>query len=226
MRLLFVEDDPHIASAVVRNLEGSGFAVDHADTLADARACVESQRYGVMVLDLGLPDGDGLELLRELRRRRDPLPVLVLTARDAVVDKVAGFEAGADDYLVKPFAHEELVARLRALLRRPREDLGETVRVANLSYNPAAGTFTVGDGRVLVLPRREHMLLDALLRRAGRVVTRNSLEDAIWDFAQEIESNALESHVSRLRRRLARAGAEVEIRSIRGVGYLLQPVSS
>ncbi len=226
MRLLFVEDDPHIAGAVIRNLEGSGFAVDHAATLADARACIDGQRYEVMVLDLGLPDGDGLLLLRELRRRRDPLPVLVLTARDAVADRVAGLEAGGDDYLVKPFAHEELVARLRALMRRPRDDLGEIVTVANLTYNPATGSFTVGTDRPLLLPRREQMLLEALLRRAGRVVTRGTLEDAIWDFAQEIESNALESHVSRLRRRLARAGAEVEIRSIRGVGYLLQAVPS
>ncbi len=226
MRLLFVEDDPQIAGAVARNLERSGFAVDHAGTLADAKACVEAQQYDVMVLDLGLPDGDGLDLVRELRHRRNPLPVLVLTARDAVSDRVAGLEAGADDYLVKPFAHEELVARLRALLRRPRDDLGDAVAVANLRYSPAAGTFTVDAGQPLLLPRREHMLLAALLRRPGRVVTRNSLEDAIWDFAQEIESNALESHISRLRRRLARAGAKVEIRSIRGVGYLLQPVSS
>ncbi len=226
MRLLFVEDDPQIAGAVTRNLERSGFAVDHAGTLADAKACVEAQHYDVMVLDLGLPDGDGLDLVRELRHRRNPLAVLVLTARDAVADRVAGLEAGADDYLIKPFAHEELVARLRALLRRPRDDLGDAVAVANLSYNPAAGAFTVDDGRPLLLPRREHMLLAALLRRPGRVVTRNSLEDAIWDFAQEIESNALESHISRLRRRLARAGAKVEIRSIRGVGYLLQPLPS
>ena len=226
MRLLFVEDDPHIASAVIRNLEVSGFAVDHAASLIDAQASVEAQRYDVMVLDLGLPDGDGLELLRHLRNRRDPLPVLVLTARDAVADRVAGLEAGADDYLVKPFAHEELVARLRALMRRPREDLGGAVRVANLTYRPAAGSFIVNGDRLLLLPRREHMLLAALMRRPGRVVTRNALEDAIWDFAQEIESNALESHVSRLRRRLAGAGATVEIRSIRGVGYLLQPIAS
>ncbi|HFD17105.1 MAG TPA: response regulator transcription factor [Rhodospirillales bacterium] len=226
MRLLFVEDDPHLASAVTRNLEASGFAVDHVSTRADAEACTGAARYDVMVLDLGLPDGDGLELLRRLRHRRDPLPVLVLTARDAVADRVAGLEAGADDYLVKPFAHEELVARLRALLRRPREDLGDAVRVGNLTYQPSAGTFTVGDGRPLVLPRREQMLLATLMRRAGGVVTRGVLEEAIWDFAQEIESNALESHVSRLRRHLQEAGAGVEIRSIRGVGYLLRAATS
>ncbi len=226
MRLLFVEDDPHLASAVIRNLEASGFAVDHAPTRADAEACTRAARYDVMVLDLGLPDGDGLELLRGLRNRRDPLPVIVLTARDAVADRVAGLEAGADDYLVKPFAHEELVARLRAVLRRPREDLGDAVRFANLTYQPSAGTFTVDDGRPLVLPRREHMLLATLMRRPGRVVTRGVLEEAIWDFAQEIESNALESHVSRLRRHLKEAGAAVEIRSIRGVGYLLRAATS
>jgi DNA-binding response OmpR family regulator len=225
MRLLFVEDDPDIADAVRRNLERSGFAVDLAMDLADATASVESQRYDLVLLDLGLPDGDGLELVRRLRRRRDPVPVLILTARDAVPDRVAGLEASADDYLVKPFAHEELLARIRALLRRPAQHLGERIEVGNLAFDPGSGTFTV-DGEPFGLPRRERALLEALVRRAGRVVQRSALEDALWGFEEEIESNTLGSHVSRLRKRLAGAGARVEIRTFRGLGYMLRALPS
>jgi DNA-binding response OmpR family regulator len=173
------------------------------------------------LLDLGLPDGDGLTLVDNLRRSRSALPILVLTARDAVADRVAGLEAGADDYLVKPFAHVELVARIRALLRRPGRDLGAAVEVGKLRFEPATGHVEV-DGRTLVLPRRERMLLEALLRRLGRVVTRRVLEEALWSLEEEIESNTLESHVSRLRRRLQEAEARVRIRTIRGVGYMLE----
>ncbi len=221
MRLLLVEDDLDLADAVSHNLRRSGFLVDHAEDGDGASAALAAQSYDVMVLDLGLPDRDGLELLRELRRRRSGLPVLVLTARDAVSDRVAGLEAGADDYLVKPFAHEELVARLRALLRRPKAELGEEVRLGRISYLPALGSFRVGEEPFL-LPRREHLLLETLIRHAERVVTRAALEEALWGFGEEIESNSLESHISRLRRRLREARAEVEIHTLRGVGYILR----
>lgn len=225
MRLLFVEDDPDIADAVRRNLERSGFTVDLAGDLAEAVASLDSQRYELVLLDLGLPDGDGLDLVRRLRRRRDPVPILILTARDAVRERVAGLEAGADDYLVKPFAHEELVARIRALLRRPAQHLGERVEIGNLAWDPGSGTFAV-DGEPLGLPRRERLLLEALVRRVGRVAQRATLEEALWGFGEEIESNTLESHVSRLRKRLAGAGARVEIRTFRGLGYMLRPLPS
>lgn len=221
MRLLLVEDDPDLGEALVANLARDGFAVDLAADLATAEAALDTAIYDLVLLDLGLPDGDGLELLRRLRRRRSNLPVLVLTARDAVEERVAGLEAGADDYLVKPFAHAELVARIRAVLRRPGRDLGAAIEVGRLLLEPATGHVEVG-GRPLLLPRRERMLLEALMRRAGRVVTRRVLEEALWDQDSEIESNTLESHVSRLRKKLAETGAGVQIRTVRGVGYMLE----
>lgn len=223
MRLLFVEDDADIADAVRGNLERSGFAVDLAYDLAEAIAATESQKYDLVLLDLGLPDGDGLALVHRLRRRRNSVPILILTARDAVSDRVSGLESGADDYLVKPFAHAELVARIRALLRRPAQHLGDRITVGRLAYDPGTGTFAV-DGQPFELPRRERALLEALVRRAGWVVQRGTLEDALWGFAEEIESNTLESHVSRLRRRLAQADAGVEIRTFRGLGYMLRAI--
>lgn len=221
MRILLVEDDPDLGPAVAANLARDGFAVDLVADRASAEAALAATQYAVLLLDLGLPDGDGLELLRRLRRGRVGLPTLVLTARDSVDERVMGLEAGADDYLVKPFAHAELVARIRAVLRRPGRDLEAVIRIGKLSFEPASGHLEV-DGRVIVLPRRERMLLEALVRRAGRVVTRKVLEEALWDQDAEIESNTLESHVSRLRRRLAEAGAGVSIRTLRGVGYLLE----
>lgn len=221
MRLLLVEDDPDLGEALVANLARDGFAVDLARDLQEAADALASGTYDLLLLDLGLPDGDGLTLVDNLRRSRSALPILVLTARDAVADRVAGLEAGADDYLVKPFAHVELVARIRALLRRPGRDLGAAVEVGKLRFEPATGHVEV-DGRTLVLPRRERMLLEALLRRLGRVVTRRVLEEALWSLEEEIESNTLESHVSRLRRRLQEAEARVRIRTIRGVGYMLE----
>lgn len=221
MRILLVEDDPDLGPAVAANLARDGFAVDLVTDRASAEAALAATQYAVLLLDLGLPDGDGLELLRRLRRERVGLPTLVLTARDSVDERVEGLEAGADDYLVKPFAHAELVARIRAVLRRPGRDLDPVIRIGKLSFEPASGHLEV-DGRVIVLPRRERMLLEALVRRAGRVVTRKVLEEALWDQDAEIESNTLESHVSRLRRRLAEAGAGVSIRTLRGVGYLLE----
>ncbi len=221
MRLLLVEDDPDLSEALVANLARDGFAVDLAADAATAEEALATVAYDLMLLDLGLPDGDGLVLLRRLRRRRSSLPILVLTARDTVDDKVAGLEAGADDYLVKPFAHAELVARIRAVLRRPDRDLGATIEIGRLRLEPSSGHVEV-DGRTLVLPRRERMLLEVLVRRAGRVVTRRVLEEALWDQDCEIGSNTLESHVSRLRRRLLEADAGVLIRTVRGVGYMLE----
>ncbi len=221
MRLLLVEDDPDLGEALVANLARDGFAVDLVADCASAEAALASNSYALVLLDLGLPDGDGLDIVRRLRRRRSSVPVIVLTARDAIEDRVTGLEAGADDYLVKPFAHAELVARIRAVLRRPGRDLGAAIEVGRLVLEPATGDVSVG-GRPLLLPRRERMLLEILMRRAGRVVTRRVLEEALWDQEKEIESNTLESHVSRLRKRLLEAGAGVQIRTIRGVGYMLE----
>lgn len=222
MRVLLVEDDPDLGPAVAANLGRGGFAVDLVGDLASAKAALATTDYSVLLVDRTLPDGDGLELVARLRGRGSAVPVLLLTARDAIEDRVKGLEAGADDYIVKPFAHAELVARIRAVLRRPGRDLGLAIEVGRLRLEPASGDVLV-DGRLLVVPRRERMLLEALLRRAGRVVTRRVLEEALWDQEAEIESNTLESHVSRLRRRLAEAAAGVRIRTLRGVGYMLEP---
>lgn len=222
MRLLLVEDDPDLGEAVRGNLERSGFTADLVDSAGDAEAALAATAYAALLLDLGLPDADGIDLIRSLRVSGNPLPVLVLTARDALDERVRGLEAGADDYILKPFAHPELVARIRAVLRRPGRDLGEAIRVGNLAFHPGSGSVSI-DEAPLTVPRRELALLESLMRRNGRVVTRATLEDELWGFADEVESNTLESHVSRLRKRLAEAGARVRIHTVRGVGYMLAP---
>lgn len=206
------------------NLSRAGFAVDTASSLDEAASAVRSMRYDTILLDLRLPDGDGLSLLKTLRGGGDKTPVIVLTARDAVADRVRGLNAGADDYLVKPFAIEELVARINAVLRRPNENLELRIGVANLEFDTAHREARV-DGQPLALPRRELGLLELLLRRAGRVVTRDALQDALYGEGDEIESNAVDANLSRLRRRLSEAGAQIRIRAVRGVGYLLQEES-
>jgi DNA-binding response OmpR family regulator len=168
-----------------------------------------------------LPDGDGLTLIPKLRARSAGVPVIVLTARGELADRVAGLNIGADDYLGKPFAVEELLARLRAVLRRPADMLSETMRLGRLSFDVGNREACVG-GEPLDLPRRELLVLEALLRRMGRTVARSSLEEAVYSIDDEIQSNALDTHISRLRRRLSEARAEIEIHAIRGVGYLLK----
>lgn len=224
MRLLLIEDEPELSTLVGGNLSRAGFAVDTANSLDEAASAVRSMRYDTILLDLRLPDGDGLSLLKALRGGGDKTPVIVLTARDAVADRVRGLNAGADDYLVKPFAIEELVARINAVLRRPNENLELRIGVANLEFDTAHREARV-DGHPLALPRRELSLLELLLRRAGRVVTRDALQDALYGEGDEIESNAVDANLSRLRKRLAEAGVQIRIRAVRGVGYLLQEES-
>lgn len=221
MRLLIVEDEEDLAELMKANLRRAGFAVDVAGTADDAGAALAAQTYDAVLLDLGLPDDDGLAVLSDLRNRRDATPVIIVTARDRVAERVRGLNAGADDYLVKPFAHEELLARINAVLRRPGGALGAKLDLAGLTFDTASREATV-NGAPLVIPRRESAVLETLLRRAGRVVARDALESAVYAFGEEVESNALEAHVSRLRRRLADAGAGVRIHVVRGVGYLIQ----
>jgi DNA-binding response OmpR family regulator len=175
----------------------------------------------VLLLDRQLPDGDGLLLIAALRADGNPLPVLVLTARGDLADRVAGLEDGADDYLGKPFAFEELLARLRVLLRRPTTLQARVVRVGRLSFDFTHQEASV-DGKHLEMPRRELLVLSALVRRMGRMVLRSFLMEAVFGLDDEIQSNALDTHVSRLRRKLADADAGVIINGIRGFGYLLR----
>jgi DNA-binding response OmpR family regulator len=220
MRLAVVEDNVELAQLLSRGLQEKGYETDILTTAAEARDAVTSTRYAALVLDLGLPDGDGLSILREVRQRKDPVPVLVLTARGGVHDRVNGLRSGADDYLVKPFAFEELVARLEALLRRPGQMLGRSLQVANLVFDTESRQ-TFIDDKPQVFSARETTVLELLLRRKDRVISKKLVEDHIFGNAGEVASNAVEVYVHRLRKQLAERGAKVQIHTIRGVGYLL-----
>lgn len=224
MRLLLVEDDSDLAGAMVRRLTRESYVVDHVATLGLAVEAVMQLDYRVVLLDRRLPDGDGIGLLPVLRTRPEPAAAIVLTALDDIPDRVIGLDSGAEDYLIKPFAIDELLARLRVLLRRSgRADRSDRVTVGQLSYD-LTNREPYALGRPIAVPRRELALLDALVRRAGRVVLREKVEAAVYGFDDEVGPNALEAHVSRLRRRLNDAGAQVVIHGVRGVGYMLRTV--
>jgi DNA-binding response OmpR family regulator len=221
LRILLVEDEPEMAAALGAALKNYDMVVDHFSTLADAEEAVSLNAYAAVLLDRQLPDGDGLALLPKLRAKGQGVPVIVLTARGDLVDRVAGLNAGADDYLGKPFAVEELLARLRAVLRRPAGLASEIVTLGRLSFDFGQREASVDD-KPLDLPRRELLVLETLLRRMGRTVARAALEEAVFSIDDEIQSNALDTHVSRLRRKLSESQAGIEIHAIRGVGYLLK----
>lgn len=223
MRLLSIEDETELARLLVGNLGRLGIAVDHAGTLEEGRSLLDTCDYDLILLDLRLPDGAGLGLLRQLRAGRVETPVIILSAADAVEDRIAGLREGADDYLVKPFAIEELEARIGAVLRRPGRVLGLTLTVGNVTFNAISREAHVG-GVFVQLPRRELATLETLMRADGRVVTREALEEAIYALHDDHASNVLESSVSRLRRRLESHAATIRIRVIRGVGYRIQPL--
>jgi DNA-binding response OmpR family regulator len=220
VRLLIIEDETRIADVLRSALSRSGFVVDAVRLCDDARAALSVNPYDAVILDLGLPDGDGLTLLKEMRAHGNAVPVLVLTARDAVEDRVGGLDTGADDYLVKPFAMSEVIARIKALLRRPEGALGATLRSGNIAFDTIGRDVRIGE-TMLVLPRRESAILEHLMRRAGRVVPKAVLEDKLYGIDDELGSNAIPVHVHHLRRKLMDRGATVEIHTVRGVGYLL-----
>jgi DNA-binding response OmpR family regulator len=190
---------------------------------ADAREALALTAYDAAILDLGLPDGDGLKLLAQVRAAHNPVPILILTARDAVEDRVSGLDTGADDYLVKPFATSELVARLKALLRRPGGALGLELRAGNIDFDTVGRDVRVGS-ILLQLARRECAILEHLMRRQGRVVPKSVLEEKLYGIDDELESNAVPVHVHYLRRKLQEANATAEIHTVRGVGYLLTEI--
>ncbi|PZQ79553.1 MAG: DNA-binding response regulator [Ancylobacter novellus] len=220
MRLLLVEDERELAGLLKAGLKAAGFTVDHVATVADADAALEAESYDIAVLDLRLPDGDGLDLLRRRRAIGLAIPVLILTARDSLSDRVKGLEQGGDDYVLKPFHIDEVVARLRALLRRPNQALGVDIVIGNLALNTMNLVVTVDDVP-LSLSRRELSLLELFMRRAGRVLTKETIERALYGFNEELESNAVEVLVHRLRRKLAGAAASPAIHTLRGIGYLM-----
>jgi DNA-binding response OmpR family regulator len=218
LRILLIEDETRIAELVARALTQAGFIVAAFASCADGHEAVALGHYDAAILDLGLPDGDGLSLVTAIRSSGNRLPILILTAKDAVEDRVSGLDAGADDYLVKPFAMTELIARTKALLRRPGSALGTLLNAGNLTFDTIGRDVRIAD-TPLAVPRREIAILEHLMRRLGRVVPKTLLEDKLYD--DELESNAIPVHVHHLRRRLFDAGATAQIHTVRGVGYLL-----
>ena len=219
MRLLIVEDNERLCQAVAESLRAQGFAVDTAASAAEGLRAWRAADYDAAVLDLMLPDGTGLNTLKTMRDRGNTTPVLILTALGAIEDRVRGLDCGADDYLVKPFAMRELIARLRALLRRPGAALGRTLTLGSLRLDTSARIATVAEMQ-LDLTRSELIVLEALLRNQGRVTSKERLAECLYDFEQERSANSVETQVHRLRKKLAAAGADVSLRTLRGLGYL------
>lgn len=219
MRILLVEDDPSLASGIHLALKPEHYTVDHLADGAQALSALQGDEpFAAVILDLGLPGLDGMQVLEAIRRRGNPLPVLVLTARDAVDDRIAGLDAGADDYLIKPFEVAELKARLRALLRRSQGQASPVLECRGIRLDPA----TLGvsrHGEAVRLSRREFALLQELMGHPGRVFTRDTLTRRVYGWEEDVESNAIEVHIHHLRRKLF---PEL-IRTVRGIGYVLDP---
>jgi len=221
MRVLLVEDHDRLAQTIVDGLSAFGFGVDAFLTAEDAVGATRAFAYDAIILDLGLPDRDGLDVITELRGRNVASPILILTARDGVDDRVAGLDRGGDDYLLKPFAMKELAARLRALLRRPGRALGVVLELGNLSLNTTLRQLEVSHC-VAAIPPREMGALELLMRRAGQVVPKRALEDTLYGLSEDVNPNTVEVLISRLRKRLEEIGADCSIHTLRGIGYLLR----
>ncbi len=218
MRLLLVEDDRPLSRVLVRGLAEEGHAVDAAFTIAEADESLSINDYDLIVLDLGLPDGDGMSLCQEIRAGGSQIPILMLTARDDILDRVGGLDAGADDYLTKPFAYPELAARVRALLRRPSNTMNPVLQSGDLSLDPAAHTVLRGEVLVPLTPR-EFSLLEYLMRRMGEVCPREDLLEHVWDAHYDGLSNVVDVHVANLRRKLDVPDSVNPVETVRGVGY-------
>jgi len=220
-RLLLVEDSIRLQALLSDSLRGADYPLDVVGTMAEARAATAEVSYALQIIDLGLPDGDGLALIHEQRSAGCNTPILVITARGGIDDRIAGLDSGADDYLVKPFSHLELLARVRALLRRPRDLRAPMLQIGRLVLNEATGEVRA-DGKMLDLRATERRLLALLMRQAERIVPKSSIEERFSEFGRELSVNAVEAHVSRLRKALDETSAGVFIETIRGVGYALR----
>jgi len=222
MRILVIEDNVRIGELIAQGLHERGFACDVATNLAAAEDALLAAQFDVVVLDLGLPDGDGVSWLRARNPGTQP-PTIILTARDSLEDRIGGLDAGADDYLPKPFAMDELAARIRAVLRRPGARQQRIIEVGDIAFDPAALTLSV-KGHRIETTRRELSLAELLMRKAGQVVRRQLIEEALYAFDEPVTPNAIEAVVSRLRRKLEENGAGNALHTVRGVGYLLSEV--
>lgn len=218
-RVLLVEDDEPLARGVAALLRDRGHAVDHVTSGQAALELIRLEPYGLVVLDVGLPDMSGFEVLRRVRRGGEKAPVLILTARDAVQDRVTGLDSGADDYLLKPFEPAELEARVRALVRRSQGDPSPTVVVGNLVLDTVTGEARIGE-RPIDLRRREAAVLACLAARAGRVVPKDRIAAEVFAYDDDVAPNALELYIARLRKKLQPDGPQ--IRTLRGLGYMLE----
>lgn len=216
MHVLLIEDDALVASGIVAGLRLHGLTVDHVDCARPARSALQAAHFDLVILDLGLPDEDGMVLLQRLRSAGVSLPILVLTARDTLCDKVAGLRAGADDYLQKPFELEELVARLHALHRRAAGRTVNLITHGGLSLDPSSRQVTL-HGEPVELSRRELALLQALLHNPRRVLSAEQVKDSLYGFDESVESNAINVHIHHLRRKL---GSQI-VETVRGLGYRL-----
>jgi len=217
MSILLVEDDQALAAGLLEALRKEGLAINHVGTGAAALHVVDTETPEIIILDLGLPDMDGMSVLKKLRERHGELPVLLLTARDSLDDRVAGLDSGADDYLSKPFDMAELLARLRALGRRVNTASTRVIKIRGVTMDTGTQEVAVDD-EVTELPRREYMLLKVLMENAGRVQTRDNLESKLYSWGEEVASNALEVHIHHLRKKI---GADF-IQTVRGVGYTVK----
>ena len=220
MRLLLVEDSLRLQELLADPLRRAGYGLDAVGTVAELLSSVAVVQYDLIIVDLGLPDGDGLSAIRSLRSLGHSTPILIITARGSVEDRVIGLDSGADDYLIKPFNHAELLARVRALLRRPSELQGPVFRYGEVELDEARGEITCS-GKPIELRLSERRLLAMLLRRSGSVVPKSTIEDALLD-GRELSANAVEVLVSRLRKALGEGSAGVTIETVRGIGYRLR----
>ena len=221
MRLLYVEDNEKLALNTAASLREAGFVVDLVHMAADALHAVKSFQYDAVILDLGLPDSDGMDLLPCIKETNSQTPVIICTARDALEDRLKGLNTGSDDYLVKPFAVAELVARVNAVLRRPGGALGTTLSVGNLTFETADRSLAV-DGVICAFSKRELALLELFLRRSANVINKDAIESALYGFDDAATPNAIEVLTHRVRKKLVDYGATVEIHNLRGIGYILK----
>lgn len=219
MRVLLAEDDSVLADGLCRSLRQGGYAVDWVTDGTHADSALVAQPYDLLILDLGLPGMSGMAVLKQLRARQNPMPVLILTAADSVEQRVRGLDLGADDFMAKPFALSELEARVRALVRRAMGAASNTVRLGELVYDQAGRTALLG-GQTLELSARETGLLEVLLQRAGRLVSKEQIVDHLCEWGDEISTNAVEVYMHRLRKKLE--GAGIRIATVRGLGYCLE----
>lgn len=223
MRILIAEDDHVLADGLMRSLRSAGAAVDHVSTGSEAEAALlTSQEFDLLILDLGLPKLNGLEVLKNLRARGSHLPVLILTAADSVEERVKGLDYGADDYMAKPFSLQELEARVRALVRRGMGAASTIIKHGPLSYDQNGRVATI-DGKMIDLSARELGLLEVLLQRSGRLVSKDQLVERLCEWGEEVSNNAIEVYIHRLRKKIEKG--PIRIATVRGLGYCLEKIA-